>query len=292
MLTWSCVPANRWRKKVDLPEAGSPTKITHSMSEQFDHWIDALEHRHLADLRVAEVTRALRALSSAWVERRHLLAGLTAGARRAKAGGALDGAGKRAAFALFYGPLHYLVTEQVVRSISAALVPPPATILDLGCGSGAAGAAWAVAAGSTSRVIGMDRHPWAVDEARWTYRALGLSGTARQGDATRLPALKPGSGVVAAYVLNELPAESRLRVEDALIAAATRGVRVLVLEPIARGIAPWWEATAARFVAGGGRADEWRFPVELPRLLDTLDRGAGLRHDELTGRSLWIGPRS
>src|SRR5262245_58859924 len=35
------------------------------------HWLAALETRHLANLRVSEVTRALRALSSAYVERRH-----------------------------------------------------------------------------------------------------------------------------------------------------------------------------------------------------------------------------
>ena len=256
--------------------------MTHSKLLPFDHWIDALEQRHLADLRVAEVTRALRALSSAYVERR----------RTSGQGGALDGAGKRAAFALFYAPLHYLVTEHVVRSIEGALTPPPSTIVDLGCGSGAAGAAWAVAAGSTSRVIGIDRHPWAVDEARWTYRALGLNGTTRQGDATRLPALKPGSAVVVAYVLNELPAELRARVEDQLIAAGQRGVRILVLEPIARLVTPWWDVTAERFAACGGRADEWRFPIDLPPLLKTLDKGAALRHDELTARSLWIGPAS
>ena len=40
----------------------------------FGTWIEALEARHLADLRVPEVTRALRALSSAYVERRHKVA--------------------------------------------------------------------------------------------------------------------------------------------------------------------------------------------------------------------------
>jgi len=244
----------------------------------FDHWIGALEQRHLADLRIAEVTRALRALSSAYVERR-------------RPGSALDSAGKRAAFALFYAPLHYLAAAHVVRSIDGALAPPPSTIVDLGCGSGAAGAAWAVAAGSTPRLAGIDRHPWAADEARWTYRALGLNGSARQGDATRLPPVKAGSGIVAAYLLNELPEESRLRIERLLLDASARGVRVLILEPIARGIAPWWDATASRVMANGGRADEWRFPIELPRLLQTLDKGAGLRHDELTVRSLWLPGR-
>ena len=51
----------------------------------FDQWLRELEARHLADLRVPEVTRALRALSSAYVERRH----------KVSAGATLDSAGKR-----------------------------------------------------------------------------------------------------------------------------------------------------------------------------------------------------
>jgi hypothetical protein len=60
-----------------------------------------------------------------------------------------------------------------------------------------------------------------------------------------------------------------------------------VLEPLARGVTPWWDATAARFVAAGGRADEWRFPVELPPLLRLFDRAAGLNHRELKVRTLF-----
>ena len=51
-------------------------------------------------------------------------------------------------------------------------------------------------------------------------------------------------------------------------------------------LTPWWDGTAARVRAAGGRADEWRFPVELPPLLDKFDRAAGLRHDELKARTL------
>ena len=36
-------------------------------------WLEALERRHLADLTVSEVSRALRALSSCYVERRDKL---------------------------------------------------------------------------------------------------------------------------------------------------------------------------------------------------------------------------
>ena len=261
-----------------FPDAGSPIRMTHSATPDiFADWLAALEARHLADLRVPEVTRALRALSSAYVERRHKVA----------AGATLDSSGKRAAFALFYAPLHFIATAHVVRALQAD-TPPPSTILDIGCGTGAAGAAWAIAAGGTPTVSGIDRHPWAVDEARWTYRQLRLHGHARQGDATRIPHLKPGSAAVAGYVLNELPEASRHKVEASLLAAAAGGTRVLVLEPIARSLAPWWDDAAARFEAAGGRADEWRVPVDLPPLLKLFDDAAGLNHRELKLRSLFI----
>jgi SAM-dependent methyltransferase len=247
-----------------------------STPDTFADWLAALETRHLADLRVPEVTRALRALSSAYVERRHAVA----------RGGTLDSRGKRAAFALFYAPLHFLVTRHIVQALDAH-VPPPASILDIGCGTGAAGAAWAMAAGGVA-VTGLDRHPWAVDEARWTYKMLGLPGHARQGDAARLPALRPGGAAIAAYVLNELPDAARARVEDELFAAAERGVAVLVLEPIARPLTPWWDATARRVETRGGRADEWRIAVDLPPLLRLFDKAAGLNHQALTARSLFM----
>jgi methyltransferase family protein len=250
--------------------------MMHSTPDIFAEWLGALETRHLADLRVPEVTRALRALSSAYVERRHTVA----------RGGALESRGKRAAFALFYAPLHFLVTRHIVEALGAH-VPPPTSILDIGCGTGAAGAAWAVAAGGVP-VAGFDRHPWAVEEARWTYTTLGLRGHVRKGDATGLPALRPGGGAIAAYVLNELPDATRVRVEGALLAAAERGVAVLVLEPIARPLTPWWDATARRIEALGGRADEWRIPVELPPMLRLFDKAAGLNHQALTARSLFL----
>ncbi len=242
----------------------------------FHQWLAALEARHLADLRVPEVTRALRALSSAYVQRRHKVA----------AGATLDSAGKRAAFALYYGPLHFLTVTHALHELAGG-APPPVSILDLGCGTGVAGAAWARHAGGTPFVTGLDRHPWAVDEARWTYRQMGIRGQARAGDLTRIPPVAPRSAIVAAYALNELPETARKAVEDRLLQAASSGVALLVVEPIARGIAPWWDSLAARVVAIGGRADEWRFAVDLPPLLRLFDKAAGLDHRELTARTLY-----
>ena len=238
--------------------------------------MEKLEARHLSELRVQEVTRALRALSARYVGRRD------EDVRRS-----LDTRGKRAAFALYYAPLHFLATDLIVRALGAG-VPAPVAILDLGCGTGAAGAAWALAAGGGPDVTGIDRHPWAVDEARWTYRALGLQGRARQGDAARFPPPRAGSAILAAYVLNELPDVERTALEATLVQTASRGVRILIVEPISRSVSPWWNATSSRFASVGGRADEWRFPVDLPPQLRLFDKAAGLDHRELTARSIYV----
>ncbi len=243
-------------------------------------WLDALEERHLANLRIPEVTRALRALSSVYVERRDMLA----------RGAALDTAGKRAAFALFYGPLHYLLVREVVRELGAARTAIR-LVVDLGCGTGAAGAAWAASinhAGGDARVLGIDRHPWAASETSWTYRTMGLRGEARQGDAARARFQPLDAGVVLAFTVNELSPPSRDALLPGLMQNAAHGSSVLVIEPVARSIAGWWERWAEAFRQAGGRADEWRFETDLPDVVRKFDRAAGLDHRVLTARSLFL----
>ena len=245
--------------------------------ERFQAWVAALERRHLRELTFAEVRRALQALSSLYVQRRGRLA----------RGAALDGAGKRAAFALFYGPLHFLLVREVVRALGAH-APPPREILDLGCGTGVGGAAWAVEARGAPAVHGIDVSAWAVEEARFTLRQLGLRGDVRKGRAEQAPPPARGGAVIAAFTLNEMEEGGRERALEGLLEAAAGGARVLVVEPIAGGVSPWWTKWAPRFTAAGGRADEWRFRVPLPDLVSRLDRAARLDHGELTARTLWL----
>jgi hypothetical protein len=111
------------------------------------------------------------------------------------------------------------------------------------------------------------------------------------GDLRRLPPVTASTGVIAAYTFNELPEERRRSVHRHLLDAAARGARVLIVEPIARAVSPWWDEAAADVRALGGREDEWRFPANLPPLLRLLDRSAGLNHEQLTARSLYLaGP--
>jgi SAM-dependent methyltransferase len=238
-------------------------------------WVEALEQRHRQALTFAEVRRGLQALSSVYVERRQKLA----------TGAALEGAGKRAAFALYYGPAHFALVRAIVRAVGAN-APRLGTILDLGCGTGAAGAAWALETGA--RVEGLDRSGWAVDETRWTLSRLRVPGTARKGTAGGAPLPAPPGAVVAAFAVNELDDSERARLLTALRDAPTRGVRVLIVEPLARRALTWWDEWAKVFVGAGGRQDEWRFPAALPPAVGELGRAAGLDVRVLGGRSLYL----
>jgi len=249
------------------------------MHTSFDDWIGALERRHLADLTFSELSRALRALSATYVERR----------KRIGEGAALAGAGKRAAFALFYGPLHYLLVQHIVSALSETGVRRvTGKLFDLGCGTGASGAAWASSCARPPEILGIDRHPWAVKEASATYREFGLRGRAIVGDLANADFPHGSGAFLAAFTLNELPDGTRETVMARLLDRATHGNRVLIVEPLAGFVAPWWKRWQAVVESAGGRADEWRIRVLLPDIVTKLDRAAGLNHREITGRSLWI----
>jgi hypothetical protein len=242
----------------------------------FPRWLEALEDRHMRALSFQEVRRSVQALSSLYVERRNRLG----------EGAALDGAGKRAAFALYYAPLHFLLVREIVIALGADQAKAPA-MLDLGCGTGVAGAAWASTMSPTPRVSGVDRNPWAASEARWTYGAFGLDSAAKAIDINTFKA-PDRTAIVAAFILNELPDEARGRWKESMLRTAERGSPVLVVEPIAKKLSPWWDEWADAFIAAGGRSDEWRFRAALPERLALMDKAAGLDHRELTGRSLWL----
>jgi SAM-dependent methyltransferase len=242
-----------------------------------------LETRHLADLRFPEVSKALRSLSATYVEQR----------KRIGEGAALSGAGKRAAFALFYGPLHFLLVQEIVTRLPGATdalisMTPGFTLVDLGCGTGAAGAAWAAACSPQPRVLGIDRHPWAAKEAAATYRDFGLSARTIVADAAGTDLPTGRSAFVAAFAMNELADTARERLMSQLLERAKQGDPVLIVEPLAGFVAPWWKQWQRAVEACGGRADEWRARVELPAMVAKLDRATGLNHGEITGRSLWL----
>ena len=250
-------------------------------ADPFEAWLAALEARFRLELSFAELRRSVQSLSSLYVERRD----------EWRSGGPAPrgSAGRRAAFASYYAPLHFLTVRHICRELGSAAAA--SKIVDLGCGTGASGAAWALETasrgGTPATVVGYDRHPWAVEEARFTYRLLGVDGRARRGDLTRVRLPRDGA-ILLAYAVNELPDPSRRRMLAALARTARQGARILVVEPISRRLSPWWAEWSDALGAEGARADEWSFPVELPEPVLRLDRASGLDHGVLRARSLWI----
>lgn len=212
-----------------------------------------------------------------YVERRDTLA----------SGDALASAGKRAAFALFYAPLHWMTVSGIVRSLPS-VVPRPHAIRDFGCGTGAAGAAWADSFEHPPTLEGFDRSAWAVEEARWTYRTAGLAGTARRADVARVALPREGGAIIAAFTINELQPSARQSLLDRLMIDGQRGGTVLIVEPIARRLTPWWDDWRRRIEAAGGRADEWRFRFELPEAIKVIGGSAGLDTREITAKTLFL----
>jgi hypothetical protein len=88
--------------------------------------------------------------------------------------------------------------------------------------------------------------------------------------------------------LNELTDMAREPLLARLAERAAHGDRVLVIEPLAGGVARWWNRWRDAIERAGGRADEWRIRVELPAIVAKLNRAAGLHHREITGRSLFL----
>ena len=186
---------------------------------------------------------------------------------------------------MFYGPLHYLLIREIVRAIPGAADGAP-SLVDLGCGTGAAGDAWAVACRTRPQVIGVDRHPCTLTDAAHTYREFDLRAKTMRGAC--------GDGcvsevalalILAAFTVNELPDDARDALLPRLLACASAGDRILIVEPLgerrgADGGALWQLA----FVAAGGRADEWRvFRWSCRRLSPKLDQSRGLESSRAQG---------
>ena len=253
-----------------------------------DVWLESLPDRHRGPMTRPEFLKAIRALSARYVERHGALPDRSP----------LDSAGKRAAFAGFYAPLHFVTARQVISVIGTPT--GVRTLIDAGCGTGVASAAWALAATDPPAINGFDLNTWVLDEARVTWRSLGLDGRAARSDfvdrvdqlmgqpaarAKRGAALA-STGIIFGWSLNELDTPTRDRAQTIVETLAARGVPMLVLEPISRSLVPWWNEWAAGAASRGGRSDEWRLKDALPPVLAELSQEAGFAREELTVRSL------
>ena len=257
--------------------------MTSNNRADLDAWIAALEARHRASLSTSEYLKAVRALSARYVERRRTLTTTSP----------LDSAGKRAAFATYYGPLHFLTARLIIRSIGAPAIAID-RVVDLGCGTGVGGVAWALECSTRVRVDGIDASGWAVGEAAWNYRHWHIDGRARRADLVRAArALEKdrrlqGTAILLAWAVNEMDDPSRAVLLAALSRLKDAGARILVIEPIARTVSPWWQDWCTELHGAISVGAEWKFESALPAALAATDEAAGFARTHLSARSLFV----
>jgi hypothetical protein len=245
-------------------------------------WLVALEARHMANLTRQEFTRAVRALSARYVERRNQLPDRSP----------LDSAGKRAAFALFYAPVHLLTAREAMATMGVRT--DLSSLVDLGCGTGVCSAAWALLHDTPPSITGIDAHPWALEEARWNWRTLALRGQATRGDLvaaarnllTQNDAALARTGVIAGWAINELQKPERAQLLETIDQLLGRGVALVILEPLARGVTPWWDDWVERLAPRGIVSGDVKTDTDLPAPLDSFSDAAGFRKKGLGARCL------
>ncbi len=88
--------------------------------------------------------------------------------------------------------------------------------------------------------------------------------------------------------MNELEAPGRASLLASVLELARLGATVLVIEPIGRRAAPWFDDWADLVTRAGGRQDIWKFETPRPPALADLGEAAGFSGDTLSARSLWL----
>ena len=138
------------------------------------------------------------------------------------------------------------------------LPEPPATVLDLGCGTGSL-SLLAVEAGH--RVRGVDLSPAMVAEA--TAKCAGLDATFAVGDAADPPGSRPVDAVLARHLLWTLPdPHAALRRWVGLLRP---GGRLVLIE------GRWWPVGAVEPYALGSETMPWQGGVRAEDLVAALD---------------------
>lgn len=262
---------------MQLPYLSGPLR------EIFDRWLAATWSRFTPALTFTELRRGVQALSTLYVERR---------AEGRLAARALEGAAKRAALATYYAALHFLTTHHALRMVGTEELLAARTIVDLGCGTGAVGAALATLAPEPPTVLGIDRSGWALDEAEHTWQAFGVSGRGRRGELPEAaPRGAPGVALICGWAAGELEPERRDALLHRLVTALRRGSPILVLEPLAGRASPWWSHWAAELAIHGVQDELIRVAIDRPAFIRDMDKAARLDHQVIGARVL-VGGRA
>ena len=251
---------------------------------QFDAWFQETYDRYTKNLTFKELRKANQSLSDIYVHKRD---------KSLPAGKALETEGKRAAFATVFSAFHWLMMDHLIDELELDRCKLH-RIIELGCGTGVCGAAWALRATSLAgpaEMTGIDINRWALSEAQKTWRFLGLKGKTKLRSMVEFPKIEQQDAILAAYSVNELPDGPRKELLRNLRRAHHRGATILILENVARSPVPWWDSWATQIKELGGREDTWQCRPNLPQPLALIDKASGRDHSVLKARTLYLQPK-
>jgi SAM-dependent methyltransferase len=250
-----------------------------TLRETFDAWIEASVARYSPPLEFSEIRRGAQALSALYVERR------PAGEIAARS---IRGRGKRAALATYFAPLHFLTVHHALAALDRERATPVRRVLDLGCGSGATGAAIAATLPTAPGIVALDVSGWALGEAEATYAAFGLHCSKRRGALPgAFPRVGPHDWIALGWVVNELEERARSSLLARLRSALEVGATLLLVEPLSERASPWWADWADALRPLGAVEEQFRTEIERPEWIESLDRATRLDHRTLGARLLF-----
>ena len=244
-------------------------------------WVEAAQARWASDLQFRELRRGVQAVSDLYVHKR---------ATHSLSDRAVDGRGKRAAFAVYYGGLHLTLLQAWLAERDPVAIDQ---VWDPGCGPGVVGAAvarW----GACKKVHASDRVGRHLEVAAWTGRQLGVRTQTRKAELPRVLERTRGVGIVTlGWVLNELDDSLREATLTALIRRLRAGSGVLILAPLSLRASPWWPQAVQKLRAArpDACAEEYRLQPELAPLLADLDRASRLNHRTMGARVFYAPPQ-
>ena len=255
--------------------------------DPFEKWFQDKQAAILRQMTFKELRKGVQAVSSLYVERRNKLS---------KTSRICDGIAKRAAFGFYYGTLHFLVVRKIVEALPM-LKKPARSVLDLGCGTGMAGVAFC--AGMTTekiyrQVIGIDQSADYLREAQHNYRvfekAYQFRGSVKKSNIEKAPLPESGDTILISFCVNELTPTRQNEMCQELLKKAHQNKTVLIVEPLAERLTPFWTSWKDAFLKVGGRCDTWRFQRNnyVPDFLQELSLAAGLGDEELLAKSLFL----
>ncbi len=256
--------------------------LSGALRTRFDAWLGANRERYEAELTFTEIRKGVQALGELYAERR---------GQRGLAEKASEGRGKRAAHATYFAALHFLTTCHAIEMADPETFGRVRRIHDLGCGTGATGAAAALSLPAPVRVTGYDCSRWALDEARASYGVLGVDGRTQRAELPEgFPRAGRGDLLALGWTLSELPAAARRVLVKRIVTAAKRGAALLVLEPLSLELGDWWFELARELEALGIGEFPIRVSIERPRFIQHMDKAARLDH-QVVGARLLAGAR-